>query len=536
MKQRIVLVLTLVVGLVSFALGQVYPKPNSPSLDYITNNLDNGNVTIYWTPPAHEPQIADPLGYIIYIPRDPDNPSGDGWEPIDTVDQNTFSYTHVGANANGKRALYRVASLGANEPSQQTPYHSLVWITSNYDSCNAKIDLSWELYEGWPLDADAPYKNVRYQLFMGNELNWSNYQKIGDFDGYTTKYSIRNVLENTDYFFYIKATRIDKGYESYSNLYLIHTKMAIRPTYAFIDSVVATNNGNKIYYTIDPNTGITNFKLWRWEQPDTSQSIFSAIVVEQFADPTKTMSIDTNNTWAARTRKFYYKIDAYNGCDQAVMVSNLCNSIIPRLSPKGKNVEIQWTDMFKDTERKPDRLNNSIVYSIFRRSFTVNDDITGVGNLERIADGIANTEFTDDLSGFEGQDPIYRIVFNYYIEGIELTPSGDTVTLSRSRELSTEILPGVTMPTALSPSDVRSNYGHQRNLFKPIITFDANFTLTIYDRWGGVVYHGNEGWDGRNSKGEFVKEGTYVYRLVISTSNAGEIIKNGSVSVVYTNR
>jgi hypothetical protein len=50
---------------------------------------------------------------------------------------------------------------------------------------------------------------------------------------------------------------------------------------------------------------------------------------------------------------------------------------------------------------------------------------------------------------------------------------------------------------------------------------------------GGIVYHGNEGWDGRNSRGEFVKEGTYLYRLIVSTSDAGDIVKTGSVSVVY---
>lgn len=520
-------------GYVSILWAQFSLKPNPPSLDYITNNLDNGNVTIFWSKPPHEPQIADPSGYIIYVPRNPIDPDTDGWEPIDTVDQNTFQYTHVGANANGQRVYYRVASQGQFEPSQMTVKHSQVWLTANYDSCNAKIDISWVGYEAWPLNASAPYRNIRYQLYMGNDPNWSAYTQIGDYDGYANRHSVTNVQENQDYFFYIKATRMDTGYESYSNLYLIHTKMARRPTFMSVDSVIATSSGNIIYYTIDPNSRVSDYKLWRWEQPDTAQSIFSAKIIEGFDVATQNMSIDTNDTWAARTRTFYYKVDAYNGCNDAVLVSNLCNTIIPHLSPKGKVVSIQWNPLILDTQRKPDRAGNRIEYSIYRRSFTVNDDISGPGNLERIANGLSVTEYSDDLTGFKGQSPLYRISFNYYIEALELSPANDTVTLSRSREISTEILPGVTMPTAIAPNDSRSANGHERNLLKPVIDFEASFTLTIYDRWGGVVYHGNQGWDGRNSRGDYVKEGTYVYRLVVSTVDAGDIIKTGSISVVY---
>jgi len=513
--------------------AQFSDKPNPPMLHYISNNLDNGDVTIFWTKPPHEPHIADPLGYIIYVPRNPIDPDADGWDPIATVDQNTFQYTHIDANGNGQRVYYRVASLGASKPSQMTVKHSQVWITASYDSCNAKIDLSWIGYEAWPLNASAPYRNIRYQLYMGHDLNWNTYNQIGDYDGYSNRHSVTNVQENQDYYFYIKAIRMDKGYESYSNLYLIHTQMARRPTYVSVDSVIATNNGNRIYYSIDPNSRVIDYKLWRWEQPDTAQSIFSAKTIEGFDVPTKSMSIDTNDTWAARTRTFYYKVDAYNGCNDAVLVSNLCNTIIPRLSPKGNVVSIQWDPLILDTQRKPDRAGNRIEYSIYRRSFTVNDDISGPGNLERIANGLSVTEYADDLSGFKGQSPLYRIRFNYYIEALELSPANDTVTLSRSREISTEILPGVTMPTAIAPNDPRSENGHERSLFKPVIDFEANFILTIYDRWGGVVYHGNQGWDGRNSRGEYVKEGTYVYRLVVSTADAGDIIKTGSISVVY---
>ena len=513
--------------------AQVHDKPNPPTLDYITNDLSTGHITIYWTKPIHEPQYPDPLGYIIYIPMNYE--TLDSWVPIDTVDKNTFQYAHIGANGNGQRVYYRVASQGATEPSQMTEKHSQVWITAEYDSCNAELKISWKGYEGWDIRDTMPYQNIRYQLFMGNNIDASTYEQICDIGAYGgNRYTVKNVQENLDYYFYIRATRQDTALVSFSNRYLIHTKMARRPRYVSIDSVIATNNGNWIYYTIDDSTEITDFKLWRWEQPDTAQSIFSAKLVESFITPTQSMSIDTNDTWAARTRNFYYKVDAYNGCGQAIKVSNLCNSIIPKLKPKGTTVNVQWNEAFLDTLRTPERKDNHIEYALFRRSYTINDPLDGQGSLDTVATGLTVTEFTDDLSAFKGQNPLYRITFGYYVEAYEITPGGDTVTLSRSRDVFTEILPGVTMPTALAPNDnTHSTNGNRRNFFKPVINFEARYTLTIYDRWGGIVYHGNEGWDGRNSRGEFVKEGTYLYRLIISTSDAGDIVKTGSVSVVY---
>lgn len=300
-----------------------------------------------------------------------------------------------------------------------------------------------------------------------------------------------------------------------------------------LDSIIASDHGINIFYKIDPTTEIKNFELVRWEQADTNQSIFSAKIIEEFSDPNKTSSIDTNDTWASRTRKFYYKVDAYNGCNNVIKTTNLCNTIIPKARPKGTTVNLKWDALKIDTLRQDNRNNNRVEYTVYRRAYTQNDDVTGAGELTIAASAISDTLFSDDLSSFKAQDPLYKIIFKYYIEAIEREPDNTGITFVRSREVITEILPGLTMPTAIAPNSTISNNGHSRNLFEPIISFDATYQLTIYDRWGGIIYYGNQGWDGKDSNSKYVKEGTYAYRIVVHTDSSGDVVQNGSVSVVY---
>jgi flagellar hook assembly protein FlgD len=46
-------------------------------------------------------------------------------------------------------------------------------------------------------------------------------------------------------------------------------------------------------------------------------------------------------------------------------------------------------------------------------------------------------------------------------------------------------------------------------------------------------YHGIQGWDGKDSNNKYVKEGTYAYRIVVHTTSSGDVVQNGSLSVVY---
>jgi gliding motility-associated-like protein len=64
-------------------------------------------------------------------------------------------------------------------------------------------------------------------------------------------------------------------------------------------------------------------------------------------------------------------------------------------------------------------------------------------------------------------------------------------------------------------------------IFLPIVSlydFDS-YLLTIYDRWGGVVFQSEErteGWNGEAEMGDLKPQGTYVYHLTFQ-DRAGKI-------------
>ncbi len=528
MKTKAITLIIILSALCVDSFSQMYTKPNEPTFNYLTINPTNGQPTLFWTAPATNPQYPDPIGYIIYR-RTLDNLGNDYYLEIDTVNQTTFQYTDVNANGNQSRLFYKISSLGLSEPSRLTPHHAQIWLQSQYDSCNAKIDLTWNFYEGW--NNTNIYQD--YSIYMGHDNNWPAYTLLANVNKFTNRYSITNVDENQDYYFYITARRTDQPYTTYSNLNYINSKMAIHPTYMTLDSILAENNKITIHYKIDPATAIRNFKLVRWEYPDTNKSIFSAKVIDEFSDPNQTLSVDTNDMWAARTRKFYYKVDAHNGCKTVIKTTNLCNTIIPKGKSDGTLVKLEWDTLMIDRVRQPNRVNNRVVYNVYRRAYKQTDDINGPGELTLAASWLTDNFFVDDLTPYKGQNPLYKIVFKYFIEAYELEFDNSVATMVRTRELIVEILPGVIMPNSIAPTSQVGGNGRLRSIFEPIISFDARFELTIYDRWGGVIYHGNEGWNGKNSKGEYVKEGVYPYRIVVNTSDLGDVVKTGTLSVVY---
>ena len=525
--KRVVALMLLMVSLSLTAVAQYYAKPKEPTFDYMTINLVTGNPTLYWTAPTYDPQYPNPTGYIIY--KQMPNALGNvDYFAIDTVDDATYSYTDSTSNGNQARLFYRIASNGPTEPSRQTLYHANIWLTSAYDSCNAVLKLNWESYDGWKNENISDH----YKLYISNSSDFSTFTRIDTVDKFDNKYYLKNVKENTDYYFYLTASRNDVDMTTFSNLYYKRTVMPFTPSYMTVDSVLASDNGTQIYYSIDSITQLSKFKVLRWEYPDTNKILFSAKVIDEFSDNSRTFSVDTSDTWAARTRLFYYKLDAYNSCNAVVKVSNLCNTVVPVPTPGKTTVKLEWDPLYIDTVRIPSRIINHVSYKIFRIVYAQGVDLAQIGEVVEIAN-VSNSSFTDDISNYRYMNPPYQFTFKYYVEAREYTPVGKEVTLSRSRVVTTEIKPSVVMPDAIAPTMYNMAHGHSRNILAPVISFDAQYELTIYDRWGTVIYHGNSGWNGKYPSGEYAIEGTYLYRLEVYTNDSGSVVKTGHVSVVY---
>lgn len=123
--------------------------------------------------------------------------------------------------------------------------------------------------------------------------------------------------------------------------------------------------------------------------------------------------------------------------------------------------------------------------------------------------------FSDGLSD-EGE----RIEHYFGTSGDSVSISLHTCNEQRCCSDTTVSLPvqvsALWIPNTFTPDDI------QNNRFTFYTTIDITyFEIWIYNRWGGLVYHGtdiNQGWDGRAIDGTPCPFGAYAYHYVYSTS------------------
>jgi hypothetical protein len=504
---------------VCIGYAQQENKPLAPFLNVVTVDPLTGTTSLSWTEPSINPLYPPPTGYIVYRRATDEFGNTDLFE-IATVDEDTKSYTDIEVDASQGVFSYTVASNGLTEPSTQSIEHKTIHLTAQFDSCRNGLSLKWTHYVGWGNRIE------KYLVYWGEGLDFDTYSQ-DTVSGFRNEAFIDSIPVNSQFNLFVEAIKekseeSDSDIRSRSNLALISTKVAIPPKYMNMDSLIARDNQTELHFSIDALTEYRNFSVVRWEQADSVKSIFSAKNLYQFTDPKTTYFADTSDSWAARSRQFYYKINAYDGCNRLESVSNLSNTMILRLYPRGLSVNLSW-DPFYSSQ------NNNIRYKIYRQAFNP-DPLTP----DLIFNELNPTEnkYVDNLSDFSGQGLLPQ--FCYFIEAYEELDNLGNHRLSRSRRVCAEVTPEIAMPNAIDPTSQIVYNSIPRNIFAPTISFEADYKLIIYSRWGDIVYEGtNEGWNGRMPNGDLAKEETYIYRLEVYTPSMRSVSKTGYVTVIY---
>jgi gliding motility-associated-like protein len=99
-------------------------------------------------------------------------------------------------------------------------------------------------------------------------------------------------------------------------------------------------------------------------------------------------------------------------------------------------------------------------------------------------------------------DPEYTFQIKALSDDGKLESLSNAITFKRSAD--------VFFPTAFSP-----NGDFKNDDIKPIAVELASYSFTIYNRWGGVIFHTQDqtiGWDGK-VKNELAELGWYIYKV-----------------------
>ncbi len=96
-------------------------------------------------------------------------------------------------------------------------------------------------------------------------------------------------------------------------------------------------------------------------------------------------------------------------------------------------------------------------------------------------------------------------------------------------------IPNAFTPSTSGPNGGVSSGGTFNDVFIPITKGVEEFEMTIFDRWGNLIFQStnkNIGWDGYDRNGVLMPAGVYVYKLTMRLSNNQRTTQVGDVTLI----
>ncbi len=490
------LLIFLLPALFSRTQAQDITPPGRPYIIYVTVDTANNDTHIYWT----ESPSSDVEKYYLYYEIRTIN----GYEGVkfDSVQSGIAQFTHVNSGAGAGSILYSVTAVDSsgNESIRKPGLHSTVYTTLEYDSCQSRMKVTWNRYQGWGNNVSG-YRILR-------SINNAPFSIVTGVNPTDSFYFDNGITENTLYRYLIQAVKND-GLESMSNIAVKYTYMPPSPLDLSIDyATVPFENTVDIALSFTPNGEVDDFTLLRSSNP---VSDFQKI--QSVYDVTSAGYIFSDDNVITTSDHFYYKIGSLNGCGAIIGTSNIAVNILLSGDTLGRTVRLFW-NKYEDWD------DGVMEYNVYRKESDGSYILLGTTSP-------STTNFTDQMIGVAGHHLSGQLT--YYIEAVRNSGAD----LSRSNEfiirVSTTI---VQIPNAFTP-----NSDGRNDNFTPVFDFrPSEFLLIIYNRIGVPVFTTEDpetGWDGSVNGNNMAQEGVYVYHIQYKSFNGTRAEKTGHVTVFY---
>jgi hypothetical protein len=466
--------------------------PDMPVIYSVGYDTTSFLMNIQWNQNAQN----DTYGYVIYT----FDANGFLYE-LDTVyGIGTTNYEYL-VSAPGPFS-YSVAAFDscftvANPPTFQTSAKALVHtsILSKYsiNMCAEQAKLSWSLYGGSAV--------VKYKVWSKNNNQWTLLGTCTD----TTFTAQLN--RGQSYCIFIEAI-LANGHSAFSNPCCFLMPMPSPPTFHYFK--LATVNGEfiELYDYIDGSVGITEVIFERKDTLGVFQEIGRAPVVNNVA-----MFVDedvdlTRQAWEYRTMYV-------DSCGNPGAYANTNKTIFATGTADQYNMinTIQWNayELFD---------GDVMEYHIYRNTY---------GTFEPTPMFIVPNNvltITDDVSALRNNGEVC-----YRIEAVEGLNSYNFSETSRSIDVCIPYDPLVFVPNAFTPDGLNP-------IFLPVVSNvnPKDYTFSIIDRWGQIVFETSDptvGWNGKiSSSGLDASNDVFLYRIEIITQTGETIVKRGYVTLI----
>jgi hypothetical protein len=465
-----------------------YPAPQVRYTSFVPNT---NNIEIRW-----DASTAPGVSYYevrYYYPPRP--PLDDGWVKINgninaagdlslTFDASTLTQ----ANPLAEPVIVGVQAFDASGASLNTletyTFDSTVYLTADYDSCQASVNLNWNHYrfKQWPQPG-----SVEYQVFISQD-NGATFNYFTSVSNTQNNLQITDLETDRDYVLYVSAiSENNPGEVANSNTVQVNTTMARLPEYMYANFA---SYGNKsainLSFSIDPLSETSIYNILRSASVDGPYE-----QIEQVTTDEKEISYSDNIAFV--NGPYYYKLEVVNYCGVNIRESeNTASTLLLQRNGEAVQPELSWNSY-------QNWLGGVSHYSIERRfSNEVFTEITS----------LSDTIYTDsELETLVENN--YPAKVCYRITGIE---SGG-INTSTSNTICYEL-----------PVNIRFEYdaftpgsGAGNETFGPTIDFIPDeYLFRILDRNGRKVYESRNAedtrWDGKIN-GTLAPVGAYMCLL-----------------------
>ncbi len=493
-------------------------QPLPPEVSLLTVEPNTGRTTLSWAAPALSPNNPEPVGYIVY--RGVLENGNWIWKPVADLPPSQFSWTDDEADARQGIVRYVMASKGPDEtkPSKLTDPHATIFLKVEYVPCRNLIRMTWTPYVGWNNDIE------NYVVRAGDSQTWTSIPEFVTLPGAQWEHEFPSGQDKT-WFIFLEARQKGTKQVTRSNLLKVETRKQYIPASILLDSIVSAPRHNRLTLKMKLNTDPAYFRLVRQNVFDEGEGQLESIDILRFTDPNTRELIDSVNPDQIQGRKRFYSIVAMDECDEEVDRSQKSNSIIARISTRGNKNQISWDKLeVSEGSRAEYRVHRIITKS------------TGMEELEIATVQHEPLQTVDDLAEFASQG--VQNNFCYRVTAYEITTDNSTKRVSISAPQCAQIESQIEIPTAISPTESAATGNRlARNVFAPLSTYNAQYTMYIYNRSGETIFTGvNEGWNGRLRDGSYAPEGAYIYRIEFTMKERGSQVRTGSFMVVYPTR